>query len=62
MLHVTVQMDEKTGNVSLNTSPQLAGSRIGIYGLLQMGMELCHRLGDPKKSEIVIPTLDIIKH
>ncbi len=59
-VHVTVVMDEK-GNAALQAAPQIAQNRMLIYGLLQMGLELVHRMGDPpvERSRIVIPDLQI---
>ncbi len=61
MIHVTVLLDPKTGNVQLNTSQEIAGNRVLIYGLLAIGHELVHRMGDPQKSPIVVPDLGIYK-
>jgi hypothetical protein len=63
MINVTVQLDEETNNVKITASPAIAGNRIAIYGLLQMGIELVHRLGDdqlpPKPPQILVPRLDV---
>lgn len=57
-LKITLEDD---GTASIAASPHLAGNRVAMYGLLQMGLELVHRMGDAPqpKSAIVVPDLRI---
>lgn len=60
MIELKIALAED-GTASIAASPQLAGNRIAMYGLLQMGLELVHRMGDEQKprSNIVVPELRI---
>jgi hypothetical protein len=54
---VTITLNED-GTAAIAASPQLAGNRVAMYGLLQMGLELIHRMGDAKPL-IEVPKLGL---
>lgn len=56
VVEVKITLTEQ--GAALSCSPELAGNRVAIYGLLQMGLELVHRMGDAKPL-IEIPKLGL---
>jgi len=46
------------GTATIAASPELAGNRVAMYGLLHMGLELVHRLGD-ERPLIEIPKIEL---
>lgn len=62
-VHVTITFELQTRQVGLESSPAITGNRVLLYGLLAMGQELVHRLGDEqlKQQKIVMPDLGIFK-
>lgn len=60
-VHVVVTLDTDSGNVLIEAHPAIGPNRVMLYGLLSMGMELVHRMADPKPktSDIIIPELRI---
>ena len=60
MIEVKVMMDD-TGVVSIASN--VNENRVLLYGMLMAGVELVHRMGDPKQeSRIVVPDLRIAPH
>lgn len=57
MIELKISLSED-GTAAIAASPQLSGNRIAMYGLLQMGLELVHRMGDAKPL-IEIPKLGL---
>jgi hypothetical protein len=60
-VQVTITIDER-GNAALQATPTIVGNRIALYGILQMGLELVHRMGDQQPppnngGRIVIPEI-----
>lgn len=58
MIEIKITLNQD-GTATVTASPQLAGNRVAMYGLLHMGLELVHRMGDEQKprSNIVVPEL-----
>lgn len=66
MPEITIRLDPATNQIGIHVSADLAQNRLGMYGLLQMGLEMIHRMGDPPTpangqgpSRIVLPTLHL---